>query len=93
MRTLAVLGALWGRLGTDAPAQQQDQGARRAELQHVAGVLAPLAGSLEGREARTALCGALRALGALLPELAPAAVELTQLNAMSTTQVGEEACR
>ena len=60
---------------------------RAEELSRVAGVLAPLAGSLEGREARAALCRALAALAGLLPALAPAAVELAALNAMSTTQV------
>ena len=88
-RTLGALGALWQRLGAGggSPAEAPPPEAA-AELARAAAVLAPLAGSLQGREARGALCAALGGLAALLPELAPAAEELAALNALSATQVG-----
>ncbi len=49
--------------------------------------LAPLAGSLGGREARAALAACYGALAALLPDLALTAELLTGMNAMSATEV------
>eukprot|EP00887_Chlorella_sp_A99_P000887 scaffold5.g887.t1 len=92
-RTLAVLAALWGRL-----AQQDDAGpaataaeaaACGAQLRRVAAALAPLAGSLEGGDARRELCAAMVALGGVLPEAERPAELLGQLNAMSTAAIDE----
>ncbi len=58
-----------------------------ADLWRYAATLAPLAGVLDGREARAALAGALLALGGLLPDLAQPARLLAALNAMSATRV------
>lgn len=59
----------------------------KADLWRYAAALAPLAGSLGGREARSALGAALQVLAALLPELALPARLLAALNAMSSTMV------
>ena len=49
--------------------------------------LAPLAGSQASRDARSALALAYTALAQLLPELRDSSALLTELNAMSTTEV------
>ena len=58
-----------------------------ADLWRYAAALAPLAGTLSGREARSALGAAMQALAALLPELALPARLLAALNAMSSSTV------
>ncbi|PRW58885.1 small subunit processome component 20-like protein [Chlorella sorokiniana] len=85
-RTLAVLAALWSRL----PAAELEQRPQAGEqLLTVAAVLAPLAGSLEGRDSRQALCAAYTSVASLLAELAEPAALLTELNALSTTEIDE----
>ena len=49
--------------------------------------LAPLAGSLASRDSRAALAAAFAALAQLLPGLQQCSALLTDLNAMSTTEV------
>lgn len=49
--------------------------------------LAPLAGSLSSRDSRAALAAAFAALAKLLPDLQESAALLTDLNAMSATEV------
>jgi hypothetical protein len=79
MRTLAVLAALWQRLG--------DAQLPHSEALGYANALAPLAGSLTGRHSRVALCAALSALAGRLPEFGATAELLSRLNAMSSTAV------
>lgn len=83
-RTLAVLAALWSRLPAAELAQRP---AAHDQLLLVAAALAPLAGSLESRDSRQALCVAHTAVAGLLSELAETAQLLAELNAMSATEV------
>ncbi|KAL4434124.1 hypothetical protein ABPG75_000565 [Micractinium tetrahymenae] len=85
-RTLAVLAALWSRLPRAELAQRP---AAQAQLLAVAAALAPLAGSLEERDSRQALCAAYTSVAGLLEELADAAQLLGELNAMSATEIDE----
>lgn len=57
------------------------------QLWRFASDLAPLAGSLSSRDSRAALAAAFAALAKLLPDLQESAQLLTDLNAMSTTEV------
>lgn len=57
------------------------------QLWRFASDLAPLAGSLSSRDSRAALAAAFAALAKLLPDLQETAQLLTDLNAMSTTEV------
>ena len=57
------------------------------QLWRFAADLAPLAGSLDGRDTRTALAAAFAALAKLLPDLQHPSTLLTDLNAMSATEV------
>ena len=57
------------------------------QLWSFAADLAPLAGSLDGRDTCTALAAAFAALAKLLPGLQHPSALLTDLNAMSTTEV------
>ena len=56
-------------------------------LSRLASDLAPLAGSLASRDTRAALAAAFAALAKLLPGLQESSELLTDLNAMSTTEV------
>ena len=63
-------------------------GATQAErLREYVSELAPLAGSLASRDAKSAIALAYAALAQLLPELRDSSALLTELNAMSTTEV------
>ena len=57
------------------------------QLWRFASDLAPLAGSLNTRDSRAALAAAFAALAKLLPDLQESSALLTDLNAMSTTEV------
>ena len=57
------------------------------QLWRFAADLAPLASSLDGRDTRAALAAAFAALAKLLPDLQLSSTLLTDLNAMSTTEV------
>ena len=57
------------------------------QLWRFAADLAPLAGSLASGDSRAALAAAFAALAKLLPDLQESAQLLTDLNAMSTTEV------
>ena len=57
----------------------------------VAEMLAPLAGSIEDRQAGLALAAGFQALADLLPPLQPAARLLTGLTAVSTSEVKHRA--
>ena len=57
------------------------------QLWRFASDLAPLAGSLSSRESRAALAAAFAALAKLLPDLQESSQLLTDLNAMSTSEV------
>ncbi|KAK9845304.1 hypothetical protein WJX81_002986 [Elliptochloris bilobata] len=85
LRALGVLAALWAQLAAAPGAGSIPV----EDLWRYAGRLAPLAGSLGEREARTALGAATQALAALLPELALPARLLAALNTMSGTMVDE----
>ena len=61
--------------------------AQAERLCEYASELAPLAGSQASRDARSALALAYTALAQLLPELRNSSALLTELNAMSTTEV------
>lgn len=84
-RTLSVLRAIWSQQSSGASSQMT----RERSLQ-AASTLAPLAGSLNSREARLALGEAMVALAnGPLPELKPGAEVLDSLVAMSTSTVDE----
>jgi hypothetical protein len=77
-----VLAAVWRRLSLSGAPQP------RPRLLGCLAAVAPMAGALDGREARRALCAALAALStAGLTELVQPAALLAQLNAMSATEV------
>jgi U3 small nucleolar RNA-associated protein 20 len=93
-RALGALAALWSRLGGAAAGAGAGAGVgpeqeRRAQAERAAAALAPLAGSLETRDAREALCAAFSALGRLLPEVEGSAALLAGLNAASTSSIDD----
>ena len=76
-----MYGSLVRQLPGAAGNMQEEQ------LWRFAADLAPLAGSLDGRDTRAALAAAFAALAKLLPDLQQTSTLLTDLNAMSTTEV------
>lgn len=90
-RAMGALTALWSRLGSAAQAEGKEDALKEQEprLRQIAGAVAPLAGSLSTRDARSALSAMLAAVAALLPELQPAAPLLEGLNAFSLTELDE----
>ncbi|KAL4521880.1 hypothetical protein Ndes2526B_g01987 [Nannochloris sp. 'desiccata'] len=92
-RALGALTALWSRLGATAndTSSSKDQiQAQDHRLRQIATAAAPLAGSLNTRDARGALGAMLSAVASLLPEELHLAAELfVGLSSFSTTEIDE----
>ena len=92
-RALGALTALWSRLGASAQDSSSNKDQIQAQdhrLRQIVAAAAPLAGSLNTRDARDSLGAMLSAVASLLPEELTLAAELfVGLISFSTTEIDE----